>query len=203
MKPEIGALVLAAGLSSRMGQFKLLLPWLEDKPILVHVVSKLIDYPLKHIVVVTGNRAEEIRETLADFDLSFAHNPDYAEGEILSSLKVGLKNMPETVDAILVVPGDLPQIPLSVLQAVISAYDGDSIVVPTHAGKRGHPVMFPRRFWEDILALAADKAPRAILKANPEAVKEVPIDTDAILADIDTPDDYQRELKRAQTDSIV
>lgn len=195
--PEIGAVVLAAGLSSRMGQFKLLLPWLEDKPIVVHAVSKLVDYPLQHIVVVTGNRAEAVQETLADFEVTFAHNPDFVEGEILSSLKVGLQNMPDSVDAVLIVPGDLPQVPLSVFRAVIQAYDADSIIVPNHAGQNGHPVMFPRRFWKDILALDPDKAPRAVLKANPGAVKKIAVDSNGILADIDTPDDYQRELKRA------
>jgi molybdenum cofactor cytidylyltransferase len=201
--PEIGAVVLAAGLSSRMGQFKLLLPWLEDKPIVVHVISKLVDYPLKHIVIVTGNRPDEVRNALSDFEVTFAHNPDFAEGEILSSLKVGLQNMPETVDAVLVIPGDLPQMPVSVLQAVISAYNLDSIIVPTHIGKNGHPVMFPRRFWQEILSLAPDKAPRAVLKANSDNVRKIAVDSDGILADIDTPDDYQRELKRAQSDSIV
>lgn len=200
---EIAAIVLAAGLSSRMGKFKLLLPWIDDKPIITHVVSKLIDYPLKHILVITGNRAEEIQTTLVDFNVTFPHNPDFAEGEILSSLKVGIQNMPETVDAVLVVPGDLPRVPVSVLQAVISAYDEDAIIVPNHKGKNGHPVMFPRRFWKEILSLTPDKAPRAILKANPDAVRKIVVDSDGILADIDTPDDYQRELKRAQSDSIV
>lgn len=196
--PEIAAVVLAAGLSSRMGKFKLLLPWLDDKPIIEHVISKLIDYPLKHIVVVTGNRADEIRKALIDFEVIFAHNPDFAEGEILSSLKVGLQNMPETADAVLVVPGDLPRVPITILQAVIDAYDVDSIIVPNHAEKNGHPVMFPRHFWKEILALAPHQAPRAILKANPDAVRRIAVDSDGILADIDTPDDYQRELRRAK-----
>jgi molybdenum cofactor cytidylyltransferase len=203
MMPEIAAIVLAAGLSSRMGKFKLLLSWLDDKPIIAHILSNLIDLSLKHIVVVTGNRAEEVQTALSDFDATFAHNPDYAEGEILSSLKIGLQHMPEIIDAVLVVPSDLPRVSASVFQAVMNAYDSDSIIVPNYAGKNGHPVMFPRLFWKEILALAPDKAPRAVLKAHPDKVRKIAVDSDGILADIDTPDDYQRELKRAQSDSIV
>jgi molybdenum cofactor cytidylyltransferase len=201
--PELAAIVLAAGLSSRMGKFKLLLSWLDDKPIIAHIISKLIDLPLSHIVVVTGNHAEEVQTALSDFDVTFAHNPDYVAGEILSSLKVGLHNMPDSIDAVLVVPGDLPRVSLSVFQAVMNAYDSDSIIVPNYVGKNGHPVMFPRLFWKEILALAPDKAPRTVLKAHSDSVCKVAVDSDGILADIDTPDDYQRELKRAQSDSIV
>jgi molybdenum cofactor cytidylyltransferase len=197
---RIGAIILAAGLSSRMGQFKLLLNWLDDKPILVHIVEKVMALPLSAVVVVTGHRADDVRAALAEYDVTFAHNPDYAEGEILSSMKVGLRAMPVDVVAAMVVPGDLPRIPIAVMEQVIAAHRDQTIIAPEYEGERGHPVLLDRHFWQALLDLPSDGMPRDVLRANKDHLRLITVASDGILADVDTPETYERELRRAQED---
>jgi molybdenum cofactor cytidylyltransferase len=195
---NIGVIVLAAGLSSRMGEFKLLLKWLDDQPLLAHVVEKVTALPVAPVVVVTGHRADAVRAALTGFDVTFAHNPDYADGEILSSMKVGLRAMPETVAAVMVVPGDMPRISQEVMQQVLNAHASATIVAPQYAGERGHPVLFDRNFWQALLDLPPDRMPRDVLRANKDHIHLIDVSSDGILADVDTPETYERELHRAQ-----
>jgi molybdenum cofactor cytidylyltransferase len=195
---NIGVIVLAAGLSSRMGQFKLLLKWLDDQPLLAHVVEKVTALPVAPVVVVTGHRADAVKAALTGFDVTFAHNPDYVDGEILSSMKVGLRAMPETVAAVMVVPGDMPRISQEVMQQVLSAHAPAMIIAPQYAGERGHPVLFDRHFWQTLLDLPPDGMPRDVLRANKDRIRLIDVSSDGILADVDTPETYERELRRAQ-----
>lgn len=198
MSHQFGAIVLAAGLSSRMGEFKLLLPWVNNQPIIGHIVGKLVTMPLATIVVVTGHHATEVRQTLDSFEVTIAYNPNYATGEILSSLKVGLAALPESINAALVVPGDLPRIPISIMAQVLDAYRPGSIIAPRFESQRGHPVLIDRRFWADIIALPSDSAPRDVLRHNQDHTHLVDVASDSILRDIDTVEDYQTEYRRAQ-----
>jgi len=191
------AIVLAAGLSTRMGQFKLLMRWVDGQPIIAHVVSKLISLPLDSTVIVTGHRAREIEQALKSFEVRFVHNPHYATGEILSSLQAGIKHLPSNVDGVLVLPADLPRIPTHVIKQVMQAYVSDAIVVPRYKSRRGHPVIFAHCYWESLLALPFDSMPREIMTKHQNAVRWVDVDTDAIFADVDTPTTYEREFQRA------
>lgn len=201
LKTQFAALVLAAGLSSRMGKFKLLLPWVDAQPILVHIVAKVARLPVHPIIVVTGYRAEDVQAALSGLDVVFVHNPDYAEGELLSSMKTGLRAMPDTVAAALIVPGDLPRIPVDVMQQVLDAYQPGAIVAPQHENQRGHPVLIDRFYWQAILDLPPDGAPRDVLRANQQSLRLIDVTSDGILADVDTPAIYQRELRRANSES--
>jgi molybdenum cofactor cytidylyltransferase len=181
-----------------MGQFKLLLPWLDDQPILAHIVAKLAQLPLNPLIIVTGHRANDVHTALTDFDVQFVHNPDYAQGELLSSLKTGLRAMPDAVDAALVIPGDLPRVPAAIMQMVLNGYQPGVIVAPRHAGQRGHPVLFDKRYWQAILDLPPHGAPRDVVRRNQDNAVLVDVDSDGILADIDTQEAYERELQRAR-----
>ena len=86
-----GAVILAAGLSSRMIENKLLLPWRDGDAIVRHVASKYVNASIRQVVVVTGRDASRVRAVVADLDVTCIHNPDFATGEILSSVKVGLR----------------------------------------------------------------------------------------------------------------
>src|SRR5688572_25849363 len=89
---KIVGLILAAGLSRRMGQFKLLLPWKDDKPLIWHLVENLKPLPL---ILVTGHHAEALNKVFEAHPIQIVHNADYAEGEILSSLKTGIRALPD------------------------------------------------------------------------------------------------------------
>jgi molybdenum cofactor cytidylyltransferase len=116
--------------------------------------------------------------------------PDYESG-LSASLRAGLAALPAEADAVLVCLGDMPLVTQDLIDRLLDAYDADEgslIVVPTHQGKRGNPVLWDRRFFADMAALAGDTGARALLLRHAEHVVEVEWDTDAVLVDFDTPD---------------
>jgi molybdenum cofactor cytidylyltransferase len=198
----IAALILAAGMSRRMGQPKVLLPWTRKHTILEHIISQLSLARVDHITVVTGNRAGEVRRRAAAQGVEVVHNPDYETGEMLSSLKAGLKALPAHIAAALVVLGDQPRIQPRVVNQLAMAYaEGRGpIVAPRFESQRGHPILIDRRYWQEFLALPADAAPRDVINHYKDQVAFVDVDTDSILGDVDTPEDYQQERWRAGLD---
>ena len=199
--PCIGAIILAAGLSSRMGDFKILLPWTNDKPILWHVISKYIALDIDPIIVVTGRSSGRVQEAVADLPVQCVHNPNYATGEILSSVKVGLRAMPDEVVATFINPADMPNIPKSVIQTVHESYQPQSILAPLFQGQRGHPVLLDRVFFEAMLDLPPDGAPRDVIKANRHHLQLIDMDEEGVIIDIDTRETYEHELKRAKNET--
>ena len=197
VQQRVAAVVLAAGLSSRMGQSKALLPW-DGRTVIEAIVARLLAARLSEIVVVTGHRGEEVAQVLAKLPVQIVHNPDYAQGEMLSSLQAGLRALPDSTAACLVVMGDQPSLDGRVLGRVLAAYaEGrGEIVLPVYRGERGHPVLIARRFWPELLALDSG-APRDVIRRYPEQTALVEVNTDSILRDIDTPEKYRRERRLA------
>jgi molybdenum cofactor cytidylyltransferase len=196
---KVGAVVLAAGLSSRMGQPKVLLPWDHDHPILEHILLQLRAGGVDEIVVVTGRAADEVRQTAERAGAAAIHNPDYQTGEMLSSLKVGVKALPEQVTAALVVLGDQPRIQPETVRAVIDAYAEakGKIIAPSYQMRRGHPILIDRRYWDELLALPPDGALRDLLNVHSADIAYVVVENDSVLHDIDTPDEYRQERRKA------
>jgi molybdenum cofactor cytidylyltransferase len=193
LQQRVAAVILAAGTSSRMGQSKLLLPW-DDRTVIETIVARLIAARVAEIVVVTGYQADEVARLLANLPVHIVHNPAYAGGEMLSSLQTGLRTVPASTAACLVVMGDQPMIEGRVIARVLAAYaegQGD-IVLPVYRGQRGHPVLIGQRYWPDLLALESG-APRDVIRRYPDQVAEVCVSTDSILRDIDTPEQYRYE----------
>lgn len=193
----VGAVVLAAGLSSRMGEPKLLLPWRENRTIIEHIVEQLIKSRVDPIIVVTGHQAKEVKTALEQWDVQVVHNKAYQSGEMLSSLKVGLQAMPKQTTAALMVLGDQPSIQPKVINKVLLAYaeHRHDLVVPSFQMRRGHPVLIGRRYWADALALPNTATPRNLLNLHAENIHYVNVDTDSVLRDVDTPQDYERERR--------
>jgi molybdenum cofactor cytidylyltransferase len=198
-KGRIGAVVLAAGLARRMGQPKVLLEWEAGSTILDHILTQLQQAEVENVVVVTGHAAERVSEIAAQHHIPVVHNPDYATGEMLSSLKVGLREMPDDVVAALVVLGDQPRIQPEIIRRVIQTYaEGQgSIVAPSYEMRRGHPILIDRQYWNEILALPADGAPRDVINAHADEIAYVVVDTDSVLGDVDTPEDYAAERRKS------
>lgn len=191
----VGAVVLAAGMSTRMGQPKLLLPWRDNRTIIEHIIEQLIKARVDPIVVVTGHNAKEIRAALAPWDVTVVNNRAYKTGEMLSSLKTGLVAMPPHTAAALMVLGDQPAIQTRVVNRIVLAHaEGQhELIVPSHNMRRGHPVLIGRRYWNEILSLAQGATPRAFFDRFADDIHYVEIDNDSILRDIDTPQDYDRD----------
>jgi molybdenum cofactor cytidylyltransferase len=195
----VGAIVLAAGLSSRMGTSKMKLPWVGERSILQHVIDQLIKSRIDHITVVTGHEAREMRNHIKYMGVEDVFNKDYKTGEMLSSIKTGLSAMPANIAAALIVLGDQPRIQPKTIYQVMSAYaEGENdLIVPSFQMKRGHPVLIGRRYWNEILNLSEDGSLRDVMNAHASRIHYVNIDNDSILRDVDTPQDYREERGRA------
>jgi molybdenum cofactor cytidylyltransferase len=188
-EPRVAAIVLAAGRASRMGSNKLLAE-LDGMPIVRRTVTAALASQARPVVVVTGHEAAAVREALSGLDITFAHNPAYAEG-MSTSLRAGLAAA-GPIDAALVCLGDMPRLLARHLDAVIAAHRGheaaaETIIVPTYDRKRGNPVLWPRRYFAEIAHLTGDVGARALIERYADHVCFLPIDDPAILVDVDTP----------------
>ncbi len=190
----ISAIVPAAGLSTRMGGGlpKPLLPW-GASTVIETVVSTLLAAGVDEILVITGHRGEKIEAALASYAVRCVHNPAYASGEMLSSIQAGLAAAsPESQGALLAL-ADQPQMQLSVVQQVLRTYKnggGQALVIPSHAMRRGHPILLPRWLWAEVLALPASATLRTAIQRHAAAIRYVEVDTPTVLADLDTPEQY-------------
>lgn len=200
MKEQIYGLVLAAGMAQRMGSTKQLLPF-GDRTILQTVVDTLSGADLVGVVVVLGHDADAVRESLRGRPVLCCVNDAYREG-MFSSVLCGLRHLPADAGAVLIALGDQPQIELNVVQAVVRAYrEGDrGIAIPISGGKRGHPVLINlSRYQSEILGLSGDEGLKPVMRGHPQDTREVSVDDEGILRDLDTPEDYRAELERRET----
>ena len=179
----VGAIILAAGRSSRMGgDHKLLADW-RGKPLVAHVADAIAAAGLPPPLVVLGARADEVRAALAGRDVRFVMADDYAQG-LSRSLRAGITAVPADWRAVLVCLGDMPRVEPQLL-AALAAAPGD-VALPVWAGKRGNPVRWDRRHFARLMALTGDVGGKAVL-ADALVLSEVPAPSDAVLDDIDTP----------------
>src|SRR5690606_40146905 len=118
----IAAIVLAAGQSRRMGPLNKLLAEIAGKPMLAHVVDAVLASAARPVIVVTGHEPERVREALSGRDVTFAHNPDYAQG-LSTSLRRGTAILDEKVDGAVVCLGDMPGITETHIDRLISAFN--------------------------------------------------------------------------------
>jgi molybdenum cofactor cytidylyltransferase len=199
VRRRVAGIVLAAGCSTRMtGKTpKQLLPW-RDSTVVRQVVETLSHCPLSPLLVVLGHRAEEIRPVLAGTRAHSVRNPDYATGEMLSSLQVAICHLDDTVSGCLVFLVDQPWIQASLVEIMLDAYAGSpaGLVAPVYHGRRGHPVLIDRRHWVELLNLEAGLAPRHLLQRYPADLKLVPVETDSILDDMDTIEAYRKARQK-------
>lgn len=192
----IGAIVLAAGQSRRMGTQKLLLPY-AGSAVIEYIVEQIQRSAVGGCIVVTGHEPHRICDCLAGRELIIAQNDRYLEG-MLSSVRAGFEAAPETWIATLIVLGDQPSLRTPILDLLIHAHatHPNAIIVPVFEDRRGHPILIPMTFRQEILHHYDDVGLRGLLRAHAEAVVEIPVDSESVLEDINYPEDYERALKR-------
>lgn len=187
--PRIAALVLAAGQSRRMGAANKLLSEVDGVPMLVGAVRTALASKARPVFVVTGHEAGRVRGALGDSKVTFVANPDYAGG-LSTSLKAGIRAMGSDIDGVVVCLGDMPRVRPEHIDRLIAAFnpvEGRSICVPTFNGKQGNPVLWDRRYFQEMLALSGDVGAKHLIGANAESVVEVAMPDAGILLDVDTP----------------
>ena len=193
---RIGAVVAAAGLSSRMGAFKPLLPF-DGATVIERCIANLRGAGASEIVVVTGYRGEELTERLRGSGVTLAHNAAYADTQMFDSLRLGLRALPEDCGVILLTPGDVPLVRPETVRALLDAQGG--FVCPVCAGKRGHPVAVDAAFRDALLGYHGEGGLRGAVTALGIPVTEVEVADDGMYRDLDTPTDYDEMLTLLKT----
>jgi molybdenum cofactor cytidylyltransferase len=200
MSRHVAALILAAGASSRMGRPKQLLDW-GGRPLVRAAAEVALAASLNPLVVVVGNAQAQVEEALDGLPLRLIANPDYASGQS-TSLRAGIAALGEDTDAVVVLLGDQPFVTAAIVERLVDEWHTSAapIVAPTYAGQRGNPVLFARSIFPELLAVQGDQGARAVLAADRARVRLVGFDDARPLADIDTPEDYERLLSKQKTE---
>lgn len=185
---RIGAVVLAAGRGNRFGPEPKLLAMLDGEPLVRHVAKAALASSARPVVVVLGAHSEAVGAALGGLDVHRVNNPDYAAG-LSTSLRAGLATMPDAIDAVVVLLGDMPRVTVAHLDSLIAAYrDSDfrpGAVVPVSAGRRGNPVLLDLGKLADALNdLSGDRGAGPLLAGRDDVV-EVVMD-EAVSFDVDT-----------------
>ena len=192
----IAGVVAAAGLSSRMEAFKPLLPF-RGKTVIESSVRTLFDGGAERVFLVTGHRAEEIERLFAqDPDVVCVRNPQYDNGEMFVSVRIGLE-MALGSRWILFLPGDVPAADPRICRLIVERAEEEKRLWarPHRQGRGWHPLLLSDRAAEMILAYRGEGGLRGALHALPEPPLEVPVDDRGCEIDINTRDEY-RELLR-------
>jgi molybdenum cofactor cytidylyltransferase len=194
----ICAIVLAAGRSRRMGTQKLLLPF-AGATVIARVVDQFLAAALDGVYVVVGRDADRIAAALAGRDVHLVTNPD-PNAEMLSSVRCGLRALPPRCDAVMVAPADQPAVTTELVNEMLRAFPraDKGILVPTHEGRRGHPLLLSTRYRDEILTHYDGVGLRGLMQAHADDVAELAA-SDAALSDMDLPEDYRRELRARQS----
>ena len=187
----ITAIVLAAGLSRRMGRAKLLLP-LQGGPVIRITVERVLASGIARVVVVTGPEPGGITEALAGLTVTLAVNPSPETGQA-GSIRTGITALPHETSAALIVLGDQPFVPPRVISSLLAARRSTAtpIVAPRYRDGRGNPVLFGSEMFPELLELSGDQGARSIIERDPGRVTLVDFDV-PMPADVDTPEDYGR-----------
>jgi CTP:molybdopterin cytidylyltransferase MocA len=193
----IAAIIIAAGASERMGYPKALLPY-RGRSFLEGILDACYAAGVEHRVVVLGYNAGKILESIDLSGVSVAMSRDLDAGPI-GSVWAGLASLAAVpVDAVLVWPVDRPHIAVTTVESIVDAFRSthQPIVVPTYQGTRGHPVLFGRAVFAELLGAPRDEGARAVVHRDADRVAEVAVEDAAVLEDFNTPEDYKRLLRK-------
>lgn len=188
---SIGAVVAAAGLSSRMGAFKPLLP-IDQTPVIERCARNLLNAGVSELVIVTGYRSEEIQACLQNLPVKFVNNERYAETQMFDSICLGLQALTGYHDRILVTPGDVPLVSQNTILRLIQT--SGEFVSPVCNGISGHPVILDAAILPGLLSFHGEGGLRGAIVANGIPIHLIETEDIGMTIDLDTPEDYSKVL---------
>ena len=193
-KPQLGGLILAAGLSSRMGEFKPLMP-LRGKTLIENAVDSVFAGGAASVTVVVGYRGGELSALLRDRygeRVGIAWNPDYDSTDMLRSIQIGCRTLPPC-DGFFLLPGDMPVVRQETFRRLAAAWSATipSIIFPTLDGYRKHPPLIDFRLVPELLAYDGEGGLRELWRRHEEWIRTVPVDDEGVWVDLDTQTDYR------------
>lgn len=201
---RVAAIILAAGAGLRYGAPKQLLLW-HGRPLVAHAADNAWMAGLAPVIVVVGAAADEVLPVLASRPVRIVHNYRWREG-LSSSLYTGLAALPADTEAAVFMPADQPLITPRLLQRLVTrwrASDHDIVVPRTAEGRQGLPVLFSRRYFNELATLTGDIGGRVLLQRYHDRIAYLQVDNPHTLMDIDTPDAYRRMLDYAGADAAL
>jgi molybdenum cofactor cytidylyltransferase len=193
----LSAIVLAAGMSTRMGQNKLLLGF-KDKPLIAHAVDTLLASEIDEVIVVLGHEADKVQEKLRGKQVRLIQNPDYREG-LSTSVRAGVNAVSSQAAGIMVYLADQPLLEPADANRILRAFThakevGKSIVVPFFDGQRGNPVLLDSLYREAILGVVGDVGCKGVIRRYPDQVFVVEMENDHVVRDVDNMEEYEGVL---------
>ncbi|HET7006909.1 MAG TPA: nucleotidyltransferase family protein [Candidatus Binatia bacterium] len=193
----IFGVVLSAGESSRMGRPKALLP-IDGQTFIERIVGALKRGGIERIVVVLGFNADALRQQISHLPVEILVNPDHKLGQ-LSSLQIAVRHLQAApdCDGVMLHLVDHPYIEPRLVRLMLQRFEESkcSIVVPRHQSKRGHPVIFSRALFDELLGAPLDQGAKAVVNAHRQDTLEIDTEDVGITLDIDTPELYRQHVK--------
>lgn len=191
----VAGIILAAGMSTRLGRPKQLLP-LGGQTVLWWTARHALDSCLSSVLVVIGSEADRVRDALGSLPVRLVENPAYGTGQA-SSLRAGIAALPDEIGAAVMLLGDQPELDPAAIDAVIARWreTGAPVVMAAYRDRRAHPVLLARELFPELVKIGGDQGARAVIRRHQEHVATARIDGNAP-ADIDDEAAYRRLLAR-------
>jgi len=193
---KISAILLGAGESKRMGVDKLSLPWGKET-VFDHCLETLLKSEVKEVIVVLGPKDKRLKGLSRGRKVKAVVNPLFRKG-MSTSIRRGLQTIYSNRQGILIALGDQPYLKTRTVNALIHTFGQEEkgIILPSFQGRMGHPVIFHHKYKKELLNLKGDVGGRSIIEKHPEDVRVVPVKSEGVVKDIDTWQDYVKELKK-------
>jgi molybdenum cofactor cytidylyltransferase len=195
---NMAAIILAAGLSSRFGQPKVLMPW-HETTVIEHIITIVMGAGISNIHVVTGGDREKVEPLLKSLPVKINFNENYRNLAMISSIQTGIKNLGSSTNAVLILLGDQPVVEVETINLLIHEYNSSDkeLVVPLYQGHKGHPWLLGRKYWDEILGMSEQRTLRNFLHEHEKEIDIVMVNSHSVLQDFDTVQEYQNLIEKS------
>lgn len=192
MKRNVAAVLLAAGLSKRMGACKQLLP-LEGITVIARCLETLLEGGISEVVVVVAPQGDAVAEAVRDYPVTVVRTLD-PEGDMATSVRTGRDAIFPGVSGVMIALCDYPLVAPETAQLLADLHcaERDKIIIPLHEGKKGHPTLFPRRILDE---LVEPLTLRDLVQSDPGRLRLVEVPDPGVRLDMDTPEDYRQMIE--------